>query len=105
MLQIDRRVARFLEIAGLLDITRVGFIQVDHHLITALVERWRPETHTFHLTYGEATITLQDVAILTGLPIDGLPITGHLMYDWFVECEKLLGVRPREMQLMVQDCD
>ncbi|CAI0380879.1 unnamed protein product [Linum tenue] len=36
-----------------------------------MAERWRPETHTFHLPEGEMTITLKDVAILTGLPISG----------------------------------
>ncbi|CAN1750964.1 Protein MAIN-LIKE 2 [Linum perenne] len=47
----------------------------DPELITALVERWRPETNTFHLYGGEATITLENVHFINGLSVDGLPVT------------------------------
>ena len=39
--------------------------------LTALIDRWRPETHTFHLRTGEMTVTLQDVSMILALPIDG----------------------------------
>ncbi|WVZ66532.1 hypothetical protein U9M48_015737 [Paspalum notatum var. saurae] len=46
-------------------------LMIDNSLITALVDRWRPETHTFHVPYGEMAPTLQDVSYLLGLPIAG----------------------------------
>ncbi|KAK4390490.1 Serine/threonine-protein phosphatase 7 long form [Sesamum angolense] len=53
-------------------ILQCGHIEIDTHLITALVERWRPETHTFHFSVGEATVTLQDISIIWALPIEAL---------------------------------
>ena len=45
----------------------------DRSLLTALVDRWWPETHTLHLPFREMAPTLQDVAMLLGLPIAGAP--------------------------------
>lgn len=87
-----------LDTAGFGSICRAGYLQVDHALVTALVERWRPETHTFHLRVGEATITLGDVAILWGLRVEGEPVTGgrygRSAADWISVCERLLGFQP-----------
>ncbi|KAK9983764.1 hypothetical protein SO802_033289 [Lithocarpus litseifolius] len=58
---LDPRIAAYIKDAGLDGLLRVPNIDVDHALITALVERWRPETHSFHLPHGEMTITLQDM--------------------------------------------
>ncbi|CAN0918934.1 Protein MAIN-LIKE 2 [Linum grandiflorum] len=44
------------------------------------MEHWRPEENTFHMYHRECTITLQDVAHWTSLPV-----TGDALY---VECEK-----------------
>jgi hypothetical protein len=46
-------------------------MQLDRSLLAALADRWRPETHTFHLPCGEMAPTLQDVTYLLGLPITG----------------------------------
>ena len=69
-------------------------MEVDHALITTLVERWRPETHTFHLPHGEMAITLQDIEVMLGVPIDGLPVTRSVKLDWFALCCDLLGHHP-----------
>ena len=39
--------------------------------ISAFVERWHPETNTFHMPFGEMTITLHDVHYLLGVPVHG----------------------------------
>ncbi|CAN1156863.1 Protein MAIN-LIKE 2 [Linum perenne] len=39
-----------------------------------MVERWRPETNTFHLYEGQATITLEDMHFIMGMWIDGPPV-------------------------------
>ncbi|CAI0464504.1 unnamed protein product [Linum tenue] len=54
----------FLQSIGFASIPDISKIKLDGALINALVERWRPETSTFHLFTGECTITLQDVELL-----------------------------------------
>lgn len=91
---LDHRVRPYIIQAGFYGVYRVGFIQLDWTLITALVERWRQETHTFHLAVGESTITLQDTAVLLGLRVHGDPVTGTTDVQWPNLCEELLGRRP-----------
>ncbi|KAL0285788.1 UNVERIFIED_CONTAM: Serine/threonine-protein phosphatase 7 long form [Sesamum angustifolium] len=72
----------------------------DCHLITALVERWRSKTHTFHFRVREATITLQDVQVIWGLPIDGEPVSGidleRTSVQWQEYCMQYIGFAPEE---------
>ena len=72
---VDNRVVDIIKALGLEGLLRTPGREIDHGLKTALVERWRPETHTFHMPHGEVTITLQDVEVLLGLPIDGEAIS------------------------------
>nr|ABA94827.1 hypothetical protein LOC_Os11g40630 [Oryza sativa Japonica Group] len=58
---------------GFYQVSQMVGMSVDRFLIGALVERWRPETNTFHLPVGEMTVSLQDVSCLWGLPIQGKP--------------------------------
>jgi hypothetical protein len=48
--------------------------QYDFSLLSALMDHWRPKTHTFHFTVGEMMVTLQDTSLLMGLPYEGEPL-------------------------------
>ncbi|KAK5820580.1 hypothetical protein PVK06_025627 [Gossypium arboreum] len=66
--------------------------KLDLKLIRALIERWRPETHTFHLLCGKCTITLEDVQLQLGLPVDGAALTGSIQSaNWGAICYDYLG--------------
>jgi hypothetical protein len=60
------------------EIVRHGMPVFNATTITTMVNRWRSETHSFHLPCGEMTVTLEDVAMILGLPIRGRPVTGHV---------------------------
>ncbi|KAM3326766.1 hypothetical protein P3S67_001892 [Capsicum chacoense] len=95
---LHERVCRYLLDARFYGIYAAGHTTLDHAMITTLVERWRPETHTFYLNFEEVTITLQDVAILYGLPVDGLPMMEIDLTldpaDWQTRMVDLLGWAP-----------
>ncbi|KAH0714919.1 hypothetical protein KY284_007824 [Solanum tuberosum] len=47
------RVEEILRRSGLYDVVCMGMMHYDCALVTTMVERWRPETHCFHLPFGE----------------------------------------------------
>ena len=76
----DNRYVPFLHRANLLAIANIfrrGQPSFNATAVTAMVDRWRPKTHTFHLPCDEMMITLQDVAMILGLPIRGHPVIGR----------------------------
>ena len=96
---IHPRVLEMIELLGLYGVYRYNWPSIDRSLITSLVERCRPKTHTFHFRTGATTITLQDVKVLYGLPVNGDPVLGHesirTIGDWQNICQRLLGFIPR----------
>jgi Plant mobile domain len=91
-------VLRILHRWGLSGVARCGMMKnLDNSLITALVERWHRETHSFHFPFGEATVTLQDVAVIWGLPIEGDAMIGdeaaHEGFDWADYIQRMLGIQ------------
>ena len=91
------RIARYITEAGFKGLFKVPNLEVDHVLITALVEHWRPETHTFHLPHGEIGITLQDIEVMLRVLVDGLLVTESVKMDWSGLCCELLGHCPPDL--------
>ncbi|MFQ6661407.1 hypothetical protein Gotur_029582, partial [Gossypium turneri] len=87
----------YLEQAGFGSAALIQTFDLRYDLLSALVERWRPETHTFHFPCGECTVTLEDVALQLGLPINGSPVTGVTSFtDLTALCYQLIGDSPND---------
>ncbi|KAK3125502.1 hypothetical protein QOZ80_7BG0605810 [Eleusine coracana subsp. coracana] len=97
-MKLRKRYLPYLRQAGFLPLARlVAAGAIDAPALTALVDRWWPETHTFHLPCGELIVTLQDVATLMGLPINGAAVTDMVQPDgWRDVVQACLGLRPPE---------
>ncbi|XP_058775786.1 serine/threonine-protein phosphatase 7 long form homolog [Vicia villosa] len=62
---------QLLVLSRLKDLTLCRYTTVNHGMINVTVERWHHETSSFHLPYGEMSITLDDVVCLLHLPTRG----------------------------------
>ena len=79
-------------------------VNIDRALLSCLVDRWRPETHTFHFPCGEMAPTLQDVSFLLGLPLAGA-VVGPLQApgNWRDEMQaRFAGLHPENPLLEYQ---
>jgi len=46
-----------IDAVGFGHVLKVSNVEINHLMVTALCERWRTETHTFHMPLGETTVT------------------------------------------------
>ncbi|XP_072071622.1 serine/threonine-protein phosphatase 7 long form homolog [Arachis hypogaea] len=84
---------------GFYYVSQIGVIKGQSAMINALIERWRLETHTFHFPVGECAVTLEDVALILGLPTNSLPVTGPTMSSFEAleaECLHQFGIASRK---------
>ena len=98
MWRMDIRICPYVICAEFYGVYRLGHIMIDCPLITCLVKRWRPEIHKFHVPFEEMMITLQDVAIILGLRIDGPSVTGTCVLD-VAELYRELSLSPHSLML------
>ncbi|KAK9984195.1 hypothetical protein SO802_033720 [Lithocarpus litseifolius] len=91
---LDSRIMQYIDGVGLTWLFKVPNMEIDHVLITALNEWWGLETHTFHLSHGEMGITLQDIEVIVGIPVDGFPVTRKTNLKSNEVCRDLLGHEP-----------
>ncbi|KAK9070377.1 hypothetical protein SSX86_010779 [Deinandra increscens subsp. villosa] len=94
---------KYIKKSGFGGVLQCYYDKIDQHLLTTLVERWRPETHTFHLSFGEVTVTLQDVQMLWGLPL-GNQVISCTNHRWEApekqeRCQRLLGLSLRGVDI------
>jgi hypothetical protein len=79
----DERYTPYIQNLGLLPFIHMVTRSTPHMnpaTITALVDPWRPETHSFHLRTGEMMVTLEDMAMILALSIKGSPfVSVHLV--------------------------
>src|SRR3954469_6013533 len=87
----DLWIMSYVECAGFGKVMNLIHTSIDTKFILALCERWRPETHTFHLPTGECTVTLEDVYMLLGLNTNGKAVFGNVQQPNAL-CVELLGV-------------
>ncbi|XP_010479429.1 PREDICTED: uncharacterized protein LOC104758290 [Camelina sativa] len=66
--------------AGIFEAIMASTVKIpkDIDLVLAIAKKWCPETKTFVFPWGEATITLEDVMVLLGFTVLGLPIFASL---------------------------
>ena len=71
----DDHVIEYIRQGGFFTHSQLRWARLNWPLLTTQIDKWRPETSTFHLRHGEMTITLQDVTMLLGPKIDNSAVS------------------------------
>ncbi|CAK8565403.1 unnamed protein product [Lathyrus sativus] len=105
-LQLPREMESWISRSGLASLQRTSLTKIDTNLVSAFAERWHLETSSFHMPFGEMTITLDYISCLLHLPIRGVfwnpqDISEALAVEWVVD---YLGVSQRIAQQQVREC-
>ncbi|KAL3614602.1 hypothetical protein CASFOL_041688 [Castilleja foliolosa] len=79
---------------GLYHLRKFHYNNPDCSLIAAFIERWQPDTNTFHMPWGEMTITLHDVEFMLGLKVTGKPLHSLSRTDSLDLYGELVGELP-----------
>jgi hypothetical protein len=94
----DERYESFIRCVGFLPLARLldcGLSLMDASALTAPMDQWCLETHTFHLPSSEIMVMLQDIAMILGLPIDGTLICGMMSSaGWRESVRQAIDLQP-----------
>ncbi|XP_040952770.1 protein MAINTENANCE OF MERISTEMS-like [Gossypium hirsutum] len=90
----DARLMPYLELAGFGSVAQIRYTVLCFDLLSALVERWRPETHTFHFPCGECTL-------LGDSPGDGESYFSGVSFIWLKAKYGQLSATATEGELIV----
>ncbi|KAI4985247.1 hypothetical protein ZWY2020_017877 [Hordeum vulgare] len=103
IMQYDERYTPYIEMIRLLPFIKLvgrSMPNLNAAAVTTLIDRWRPETHSFHLRTGEMTVTLQDISMITALPIEGKPLCMSTDSEgWRKQMEALIGMSSQEPEV------
>ncbi|XP_057518350.1 protein MAINTENANCE OF MERISTEMS-like [Amaranthus tricolor] len=71
---------------------------IDSALTSAFVERWQPDTNTFHKPWGEMTIMLHDVQHILGIGVEGSLPAEPADGEWKLAIAGLFGEPMSELR-------
>ncbi|XP_021730494.1 protein MAIN-LIKE 1-like [Chenopodium quinoa] len=87
-----------IDSSGLSHLPGIMFRRLDWPVILAFVERWQPDTNTFHMPFGEMTIMLHDMYNILGLRVDGGLVSATQSTDTLRDaCSVILDMTVEEL--------